>query len=170
MSICTESTTGPREPVLQVLVAVRVFVGQRVNLQERYDYPGLTNRAAFEELLEEATARAASAPFCAMFIDLDRFKQVNDTGGYQAGDALLRNVGQTLAGQVRQADTVARLGGDEFAILLRGAPCLAPLRSAKKCAMPSRRTGSIGRGSRLASVPASVWLPWTIPSTTRPPS
>lgn len=83
---------------------------------------GLANRAAFEELLEEATARAASAPFCAMFIDLDRFKQVNDTGGHQAGDALLRNVANTLAGQVRQADTVARLGGDEFAILLRGCP------------------------------------------------
>jgi diguanylate cyclase (GGDEF)-like protein/PAS domain S-box-containing protein len=83
---------------------------------------GLVNRAAFEEMLEGATARAAAAPFCAMFTDLDRFKQVNDTGGHLAGDALLRDVAQTLAAQIRQADTVARLGGDEFAILLRGCP------------------------------------------------
>ena len=41
MSICTESTSGPREPVLQVVVAARVFLGQRVNLQEKYDYPEL---------------------------------------------------------------------------------------------------------------------------------
>jgi diguanylate cyclase len=85
---------------------------------------GLVNRAAFEVMLEEATARAADAPFCAMFIDLDRFKEVNDTGGHLAGDALLRDVAGALAGQVRQADTVARLGGDEFAVLLRG--CALP--------------------------------------------
>ncbi|MFM9928291.1 diguanylate cyclase [Variovorax sp. H27-G14] len=86
---------------------------------------GLANRAAFEEMLEAATARAVDEPFCAMFIDLDHFKQVNDTGGHSAGDALLRDVASALAGQVRLADTVARLGGDEFAILLRG------------CALPS---------------------------------
>lgn len=82
----------------------------------------LANRATFEHLLEEATAQAALAPFCAMFIDLDRFKLVNDTGGHLAGDALLRDVAQALVRQVRQDDTVARLGGDEFAILLRGCP------------------------------------------------
>lgn len=85
---------------------------------------GLANRAAFEAMLEEATARAADEPFCAMFVDLDHFKQVNDTGGHQAGDALLRAIAGALAGQVRQADTVARLGGDEFAVLLRG--CALP--------------------------------------------
>lgn len=93
---------------------------------------GLANRAAFEEMLEEATARAASAPFCAMFIDLDRFKQVNDTGGHHAGDALLHNVARTLVGEVRQADTVARLGGDEFAILLRGCPLSRALEVGEK--------------------------------------
>ena len=83
---------------------------------------GLPNRAAFELLLEQATARAAQEPFCALFIDLDRFKQVNDTGGHAAGDTLLREVAQQLAAQVRKADTVARLGGDEFAVLLSRCP------------------------------------------------
>ena len=83
---------------------------------------GLANRAAFEVLLEHASARAAELPFCALFIDLDRFKQVNDSGGHAAGDALLRDVAQVLAAQVRKSDTVARLGGDEFAVLLDHCP------------------------------------------------
>ena len=83
---------------------------------------GLANRPAFEVLLENATARAADQPFCALFIDLDRFKLVNDTGGHAAGDALLRDVANELAAQVRKSDTVARLGGDEFAVLLSNCP------------------------------------------------
>ncbi|MBC8057554.1 MAG: diguanylate cyclase [Rhizobiales bacterium] len=83
---------------------------------------GLANRAAFEVLLEQATARAATEPFCALFIDLDRFKVVNDTSGHAAGDALLRDVSNVLAAQVRKSDTVARLGGDEFAVLLDHCP------------------------------------------------
>jgi diguanylate cyclase (GGDEF)-like protein len=83
---------------------------------------GLVNRAAFEVLLETATAQAADAPFCMLFIDLDRFKQVNDTSGHAAGDALLRGVAQALAARLRKSDTVARLGGDEFAALLPQCP------------------------------------------------
>ncbi len=83
---------------------------------------GLANRAAFEVLLEHASGRATELPFCALFIDLDRFKEVNDSGGHAAGDALLRDVAQVLAAQVRKSDTVARLGGDEFAVLLDHCP------------------------------------------------
>ncbi|MFN0182906.1 MAG: diguanylate cyclase domain-containing protein, partial [Aquabacterium sp.] len=83
---------------------------------------GLPNRAAFEQTLGRATAQAAQAPFCALFIDLDRFKQVNDTGGHAAGDALLRGIAKALKGALRRSDTVARLGGDEFAVVLEGCP------------------------------------------------
>ncbi len=83
---------------------------------------GLANRKAFEELLARETALSSLTPFCALFIDLDRFKQVNDTGGHAAGDALLRGISEQLVAQVRRSDTVARLGGDEFAVLLSKCP------------------------------------------------
>ncbi len=96
---------------------------ERLNWAASHDrLTGLPNRAAFETLLEAATAKAEQAPFCALFIDLDRFKQVNDTGGHAAGDALLRDVAKELSSKLRKSDTVARLGGDEFAVLLPMCP------------------------------------------------
>jgi diguanylate cyclase (GGDEF)-like protein/PAS domain S-box-containing protein len=82
----------------------------------------LANRSGFEPLLEQAIKHAAREPFSVLFIDLDRFKQVNDTAGHAAGDALLRGLAELLVKQVRRSDTVARLGGDEFAVLLPQCP------------------------------------------------
>jgi diguanylate cyclase (GGDEF)-like protein len=79
---------------------------------------GLPNRELFRRRVEQATRRTAS---CAVVLmDLDRFKEVNDTLGHHAGDELLRVVAQRLAGMLRTGDTVARLGGDEFGMLLPG--------------------------------------------------
>ena len=81
---------------------------------------GLANRAEFESRLQRARAAVQSgeSPGALMFIDLDRFKLVNDTCGHAAGDRLLQKVAAMLCDTVRARDTVARLGGDEFALLL----------------------------------------------------
>jgi len=80
---------------------------------------GLCNRARFVEQLDEAIARLdeRGAAFSVLMLDLDKFKNVNDTLGHQAGDELLRQVAQRLNSSLRAADVVARLGGDEFAII-----------------------------------------------------
>ena len=81
---------------------------------------GLKNRRDFETRLQHALemCHATGATHAMCFMDLDRFKVVNDTCGHVAGDELLRQLGQLLRGHVRTADVVARLGGDEFALLL----------------------------------------------------
>lgn len=78
----------------------------------------LPNRALLRERLEKALPRAQEANGWAVhMLDLDRFKEVNDTLGHHVGDALLKKVAERLRASVRESDTVARLGGDEFAIL-----------------------------------------------------
>ena len=80
---------------------------------------GLANRARFEDRLshELARARATVGSLALLYLDLDGFKQVNDTLGHPAGDELIRAVGQRLVATVRGSDLVARVGGDEFAII-----------------------------------------------------
>jgi diguanylate cyclase (GGDEF)-like protein len=78
---------------------------------------GLPNRAVFQELIERALPEAGRGNgFAVMFLDLDRFKVVNDTLGHGAGDALLKQVAMRLRATVRKIDTIARFGGDEFVI------------------------------------------------------
>jgi diguanylate cyclase (GGDEF)-like protein len=81
---------------------------------------GLPNRSMFSKLLSQriSEARRYNRQLGVAFLDLDRFKQINDTLGHEAGDQLLQEVGTRLQGCVRDSDTVARLGGDEFVVLL----------------------------------------------------
>ncbi|HTT90844.1 MAG TPA: GGDEF domain-containing protein, partial [Acidimicrobiales bacterium] len=82
---------------------------------------GLPNRMMFTERLAEALAGGAPGKVATMFIDLDGFKEVNDTLGHVTGDAFLREVAHRLAPFASRDNLVARLGGDEFAVLLAGA-------------------------------------------------
>jgi diguanylate cyclase (GGDEF)-like protein len=81
---------------------------------------GLPNRALFSKLLERALqeGKRYGRRLAVMFVDLDRFKNINDTLGHEAGDALLNDVAARLRASLRASDTVARLGGDEFVILV----------------------------------------------------
>ena len=96
---------------------------------------GLPNRAFMTERLEEDLARVKreDIPLAMLCLDLDRFKQVNDTLGHSVGDVLLRAVAGRLRDCVRRSDTVARLGGDEFAIVQ------SPLTSLESAATLARR-------------------------------
>ena len=84
---------------------------------------GLANRRLFQDRAEQArlAARRDGGGFSLMLLDLDRFKEINDTLGHQAGDAVLEELAQRLRTVARASDTVARLGGDEFALVLLGA-------------------------------------------------
>ena len=81
---------------------------------------GLPNRRLFNDRLDIALAQAGRTrqPLIVIMLDLDGFKQVNDTMGHSVGDELLKAVGRRLTGLLRKSDTIARMGGDEFMLLL----------------------------------------------------
>ena len=92
----------------------------RLSYLAQYDQlTGLANRVLFRDLLDKALARAdrSKLPVALMFIDLDRFKIINDTLGHDVGDLLLKVVAQRLQGCVRSGDLISRLGGDEFTVI-----------------------------------------------------
>ncbi|MFA9460330.1 putative bifunctional diguanylate cyclase/phosphodiesterase [Thiohalorhabdus sp. Cl-TMA] len=100
---------------------------QRAEQAARYqayhdDLTGLPNRTSFRGALESALERAREgrSRLAVLFLDLDRFKEVNDTLGHAAGDQLLREVARRLRDGTRAMDTVARMSGDEFTIILEG--------------------------------------------------
>jgi len=103
-------------------VTVRTRSDARIAFMARHDpLTGLPNRALFSERLDAALAGlGAGGNFALVLLDLDRFKEVNDTRGHPVGDRLLRIVAERLTNCSRAQDTVARLGGDEFAIIQNG--------------------------------------------------
>ena len=112
-----------------VLVIFQYLTGELLTSKQRSetlqrivttdDLTGLANRERFREVVEEriASARQWNSAFTVMLMDLDRFKEINDTLGHHYGDVLLRDLGPRLVAAVGEAGMVARLGGDEFGIL-----------------------------------------------------
>jgi diguanylate cyclase (GGDEF)-like protein/PAS domain S-box-containing protein len=126
-----ESTVSNRlaDPAVMGLVSNcrdvtdRVEITARLAHQAVHDHlTGLPNRALILDRLDQAVARARRSghPCAVLYIDLDRFKQVNDNFGHASGDRLLVAVAERLRGAVRPGDSVGRLGGDEFVLLADG--------------------------------------------------
>jgi len=104
-------------------ITERKLYQARIEQQANYDtLTGLANRSLLNERLEQGI-RAASrhgTRLAVVFVDLDRFKYINDSLGHHVGDELLRAMAERLKSTVRESDTIARLGGDEFVLLING--------------------------------------------------
>src|SRR5712691_3823828 len=141
MELCRLDETGKKvwisisgEPVFDASGAFKGYRGVGKDISERKQdeehihflanhdaLTSLPNRAMFNDVLSLAiqNARRYNRNFAVLFIDLDRFKIINDTLGHEAGDKLLREMGSRLTQTVRSSDVVARLGGDEFVVLVQ---------------------------------------------------
>jgi diguanylate cyclase (GGDEF)-like protein/PAS domain S-box-containing protein len=130
------SIAGPEGAVRRLCLLVRDITEQKVaerardeaeeQLRHQALYDGLTdlpNRVLFHDRVEHAiaTTRREKRELVVLMLDLDRFKEINDTLGHAAGDEVLREVARRLSTVTREGDSIARLGGDEFSILLPNA-------------------------------------------------
>ncbi|WP_440091106.1 EAL domain-containing protein [Pseudomonas putida] len=125
----TISAVRNSDRVITHFVAVFADISSIKHAQAKLDYQahhdpltGLPNRTLFENRLQGVLtcAQVSNRQGAVLFLDLDRFKHINDSLGHPVGDLLLKGIAQRLKEQVRDVDTVARLGGDEFIILLPG--------------------------------------------------
>ncbi len=137
ISISRAEFDGRRYYVASLRDLTRQKEAQAVILHQATHDPltGLPNRALFNERLEQILehARRSNEVVAVAFLDLDRFKAINDSLGHAMGDALLVQLGQRLRQAVRAEDTVARMGGDEFIMILRG------LRRPHDATVPARK-------------------------------
>lgn len=118
-----ESLVAQRTAALTAEIAERMQTQERLHYLAHHDVlTDMPNRMLFVERLKQAIARAQRRKqfIAVLFLDLDRFKLVNDTLGHEAGDRLLQTMSAQLMAVVREGDTVARFGGDEFAVFLSG--------------------------------------------------
>jgi len=123
---------------------------------------GLPNRRSYEERLAQAIARArrSAMAMALVYLDVDHFKQINDTLGHASGDAVLREFAKRLSSTVRATDTVARLAGDEFVIVLE------QVGSARECARIADKLLEATRADFLVDgqprqVSASIGIAWS---------
>ncbi len=131
--------------------ALRRVRGERSGLRHeasRDPLTGLLNRRAIEAVLRGMAA--SEDDYALLFLDVDHFKQVNDTLGHDAGDDVLRLVAETLAGSARSGDLIGRLGGEEFVVVLPGAG------TNEACAVAERCLASIATASRAPGSQAPV--------------
>ncbi|WP_116473832.1 putative bifunctional diguanylate cyclase/phosphodiesterase [Zobellella maritima] len=123
----TASPINDQGPDCPGMVLVFQDISKRKRTEQQLAYlaqydplTGLANRDMFLKLLHQAISRSDrhQHSLALLFLDLDRFKQVNDTQGHEAGDELLKQAAQRLQSRIRDGDTISRLGGDEFTVIL----------------------------------------------------
>jgi len=132
-------------------------------LAETDPLTGLLNRRSFWVLAEELvlTARAQRVPLCAMFIDLDHFKSVNDRFGHSLGDEVIREAAQSLRGRLRAQDLLARFGGEEFVVALTGVDALQAAHLAESLRFV---VASVAPREQAVTVTASIGVALADPS------
>ena len=159
-------TNHLNDPAIGGVVATKRDVTERVEAAERLQrqathdsLTGLPNRALLLDRLETALARIerGGGQCAVLFLDIDRFKTINDSLGHAAGDRLLQIVGERLAAVVRPQDTVARLGGDEFVVLaehIDSGPQAVELAERLRAAI----AGPADLGKKVVSISCSVGI------------
>ncbi|WP_018151091.1 sensor domain-containing diguanylate cyclase [Leeia oryzae] len=148
--------------------ALLTDITERKKTEERMLYlafydplTALPNRLLFQERLQQALFQQSryGAPFSLLFLDLDNFKQINDTLGHDVGDALLKQIAKRLFNAVRESDTVSRIGGDEFLIILHGISSSKEAEIAAQKLLDALKTPiNIGQHALQASVSIGVTL------------
>ncbi len=134
----------------------KIAEGRLRRLAEFDTLTGLPNRALFGDRLRQGMARAARGkPMALLFLDIDRFKTINDTLGHEAGDKLLKVFASRMQGVVRQSDTVARLAGDEFTIILEQVGGLSDAKAIARKLVDTLRQ-PVALAGRMLDVTASI--------------
>lgn len=118
---------------------------------------GLPNRYMLMDRLEDAltSARRTKTTVAVMYIDLDHFKEVNDTLGHHAGDNLLKQAGERFGNAVRRSDTVARIGGDEFVVVLSSVDSIEGADHVARNVLPALEQ-PVSLGARVVTISASI--------------
>jgi diguanylate cyclase (GGDEF)-like protein/PAS domain S-box-containing protein len=154
------------EPAVGALVLNSRDVSERRLLENQLTHQafhdpltGLANRALFSDRVQHAVRRrrAGGGTVAVLFLDLDGFKEVNDSLGHASGDALLVAVADRISGCVGPGDTIARLGGDEFAVLVEDATSVADV-VGTTVAIRESLAGAIGVGGHDLFVQASIGI------------
>jgi diguanylate cyclase (GGDEF)-like protein len=156
------------EDLKRINAALEVEIIERRQAEERAHalatkdpLTGLLNRRSLSERLEQAIVRASRRKegLALLFLDMDRFKSINDTLGHDAGDELLRQMADRLSCAVRESDMVARLGGDEFVVLMESLPSYtAAAEVAKKIVKAATRPFNVSSQSLKTSVSIGISL------------
>ncbi|HYF57685.1 MAG TPA: EAL domain-containing protein [Burkholderiaceae bacterium] len=141
------------------VTARRLAEGRVQRLAFHDDLTGLPNRAAFRERIAQAvaSAREGDSRFALLFLDLDGFKEINDSLGHDAGDELLRQVSARIRGCLRQGDGLARFGGDEFLVLIDPMRRRADVEAVTRKILTAVAT-PIQLGTTTATVSASIGI------------